>query len=146
MTDDLKARIGDVWYCKVGFASNLPPAADSPMRNAVGQAFCDMLGEWPEFTFSGWGQELTEAELAVVENRLPDPAKSNELVPRAELDEARAEITRLRDDAQFLCDRLDEQEWHDGQLEEGVNNFMGHVDPAHDRLKQTLAKLSESRS
>ena len=41
------------------------------MRQAVEEAFKQLTGDWPEFIFSGWGAELTEAELAVVENRMP---------------------------------------------------------------------------
>jgi hypothetical protein len=37
--------------------------------------------------------------------------------------------------AQFLSDRLDELEWMDDDLEATLRDFMGHVDPAHARLK-----------
>ena len=62
-----------VWSCKIGFAEDsvLPWGADLPMRQAVEEAFKQLTGDWPEFIFSGWGAELTEAELAVVENRMP---------------------------------------------------------------------------
>lgn len=65
---------GNVWYCKIGFAT-LPEGggADSPMRQAVERAYRELTDEAPEFIFSGWGQQLDEAELACVEDRLPDP-------------------------------------------------------------------------
>lgn len=63
-----------VWFCKIGVlgALPLPPAADEPMRDAVERAFRELSGVNAQFCFSGWGQELTEPELAVVENRLPN--------------------------------------------------------------------------
>lgn len=64
-----------VWDCKIGWAGELPQGADLPMREAVGRAFIQLTGAEPEFIFSGWGGALTEVELAVVEDRLPDPAK-----------------------------------------------------------------------
>ncbi|GEM70984.1 hypothetical protein SAQ01S_07500 [Sphingomonas aquatilis NBRC 16722] len=45
----------------------------------------------------------------------------------------------LRATAQFLSDRLDDLEWMDGDLESTLRDFMGHVDPAHARLKSALA-------
>src|ERR1700742_5229475 len=63
----------DIWYCKIGHtASELNPrGADSPMRAAVEKAFARVTGKPPDYIFSGWGQTLTESELAVVENREP---------------------------------------------------------------------------
>lgn len=45
----------------------------------------------------------------------------------------------LREAAQFLSDRLDDLEWHDGALQDTLRNYMGHVDPAHARLRSALA-------
>ena len=45
----------------------------------------------------------------------------------------------LREAAQFLSDRLDDLEWLEGDLEATLRDFMGHVDPAHARLKHALA-------
>lgn len=45
----------------------------------------------------------------------------------------------LREAAQFLSDRLDDLEWMDGDLESTCRDYMGHVDPAHYRLKSILA-------
>jgi hypothetical protein len=69
-------RPGSIWGCKIGVigARPLPMGCDAPMRNAVRAAFRDVVGEDAEFTFSGWSETLTEPEMAVVENRLPDPA------------------------------------------------------------------------
>lgn len=65
-----------VWGCKIGEvdAAKLPRDSDSGMRRAVADMYQQLTGELPEFIFSGWGEELTEAERAVVENRLPDPS------------------------------------------------------------------------
>jgi hypothetical protein len=51
------------------------------MRQAVERAFRDITGEDAEFTFSGWSAELTEGELAVVENRPPHPDYIASLYP-----------------------------------------------------------------
>jgi len=63
-----------VWYCKIGVTGDLitPKNADLPMRAAIEKAFIDITGQDAEFTFSGWGGELEESELAVVEDREPD--------------------------------------------------------------------------
>ncbi|WP_203309803.1 hypothetical protein [Sphingomonas beigongshangi] len=45
----------------------------------------------------------------------------------------------LREAAQFLSDRLDDLEWIEGDLEATLRDFMGHVDPAHARLRSLLA-------
>lgn len=68
-----------VWTCKIGGVAEelLPPGADWPMRQAVGRAYREITGTDPEFCFSGWGGELTEPELAVVEDRLPNPVPSS---------------------------------------------------------------------
>ena len=54
----------NTWACKIGFADfkKLPNGADSPMRDAVSEAFFALTGEYPEFLFSGWSAELTEGE------------------------------------------------------------------------------------
>lgn len=61
-----------IWECKVGGQADFfESGADSPMRRAVAKAFREITGRDPEFTFSGWSAQLTEAERAVVENRMP---------------------------------------------------------------------------
>lgn len=57
-----------LWSCKVGFADahQLPAGSDWPMREAVIGAFRQITGCEPEFTFSGWGDKLTEAEDAAL--------------------------------------------------------------------------------
>lgn len=59
------------WYCKIGEGVPQVDAADGPMRQAVARAYEEITGEEPDFIFSGWGAKLTEAERAVVEDRLP---------------------------------------------------------------------------
>lgn len=63
-----------IWTCKIGTSKNveLPLGADSPMRDAVMDAFKALTGEDAEFAFTGWGGKLDEGELAIVENRLPE--------------------------------------------------------------------------
>jgi hypothetical protein len=62
----------DIWFCKIGgIGCDLPGGADAPMRNAIADAFREVTGVEAQFIFSGWGQELTESERAVVENRAP---------------------------------------------------------------------------
>lgn len=58
-----------IWTCKIGATTEaeLPYGADWPMREAVARAFREITGREAEFCFSGWAGELTEAELAVVE-------------------------------------------------------------------------------
>lgn len=60
----MSKKNGAVWSCTVGGDKELPLplGADSPMRNAVEKVFHDLTGEWPEFTFSGWGDKLSKSE------------------------------------------------------------------------------------
>ena len=62
-----------IWDCKIGTKSNvmLPSGADVPMRAAIAKAFKEITGVDAEFCFSGWGAELNEVELSVVEDREP---------------------------------------------------------------------------
>lgn len=62
-----------IWDCKIGAKGDLelPRGADAPMREAIAKAFKEITGHEAEFNFSGWGGELTERELAVLEDRLP---------------------------------------------------------------------------
>ena len=58
-----------IWSCKIGGFVELPKDADYEMRRAVHIAFAYLTQKDPKFIFSGWGAELTEGELAVVEDR-----------------------------------------------------------------------------
>jgi len=60
-----------IWSCKIGETNDLPHGADLPMRIAIAEAYTRITGKTPDFIFSGWGAELTEAERAVVEDRSP---------------------------------------------------------------------------
>jgi hypothetical protein len=66
-----------IWYCKIGECTEeelhriYPHGADLPMRRAVEKAYLEITGKEADFTFSGWGAELSEPERAVVENREP---------------------------------------------------------------------------
>ena len=67
-----------IWECKIGEVDSVAGGADYPMRQAVAAAYREITGAEPVFIFSGWGALLTEAERAVVENRLPAPATAPE--------------------------------------------------------------------
>lgn len=45
------------------------------MREAVRDAFILVTGAPADFLFSGWGGTLTETELAVVEDRIPEKSE-----------------------------------------------------------------------
>ena len=63
-----------IWTCKIGgMTPHVLSPADPAMRDAVEMMFKILTGVEAEFTFSGWGGELTEGERAVVEDRLPSP-------------------------------------------------------------------------
>lgn len=71
-----------IWQCRIGAPDIVVPReGDSPMRDGVEATFRKVVGHPAKFMFSGWGYELTEGELAVIENRLPDPAKVTREVP-----------------------------------------------------------------
>jgi len=57
------------WNCKIGasWLSDLPEGSSKPLRNAVEKAFRELTGHDAEFTFCGWGGELDELELEVIE-------------------------------------------------------------------------------
>lgn len=82
-----------IWYCKIGNLNvvDAPIGADFPMRDAVEDAFKKVTSYDCDFIFSGWGAELTEGELAVIENRLPDPSK----IQDCEIERLRAELARV---------------------------------------------------
>lgn len=65
----MKMSEKQVWYCKIGGAdeSDLPWGADSPMREAVKIAYKQLTGKEPDFCFTGWGAELTDAEQTCVD-------------------------------------------------------------------------------
>ncbi len=69
-----------IWECKIGEVHSVAEGADYLMRQAVADAYKAQTGVEPVFIFSGWGASLTEAERAVVENRLPAPATAPEPV------------------------------------------------------------------
>lgn len=82
-----------IWVCKIGNLGNikLPSGADFPMRQAVREAFYKLTGKWPDFTFSGWGGELTTSERIVATMNkevgypapaLPEPEGFPEFVER----------------------------------------------------------------
>ena len=63
-----------IWRCKIGLTGgpiDMPDGCDLPMRMAVREAFLRITGRHADFVFSGWNAELTESELAVVEDREP---------------------------------------------------------------------------
>lgn len=66
-----------IWGCKIGLVNEsvdehlLPWGSDNIMRRAVERTFLDLTKIYNDFCFSGWGESLTEQELAVIENRSP---------------------------------------------------------------------------
>lgn len=94
--DRASTRDGPVWSCKIGLKKGtfavLPGGADLPMREAVEDAFRKITGLEADFTFSGWGAELTKDELDVVNESDP------QLVDEADVVEAiDAYVTGLPD-------------------------------------------------
>lgn len=64
------------WECKIGFPEGveIPPGADSPMREAVQKAFKELTGLDCSNLFSGWGAKFTPAELHVIDpDKYPAP-------------------------------------------------------------------------
>lgn len=59
-----------IWTCKIGQTKDIPKSADLYMRKAIAAAYYEITGERCDFIFSGWGGELTENELAVLEEGL----------------------------------------------------------------------------
>lgn len=94
-----------VWMCKIGVVGDLklPPGADGPMRTAIERAFREITGRDAEFTFSGWGGELTEGEKLVVDKR----PSSKGLRRRRRLCERQPIVTHargcFRSDGDWLC-------------------------------------------
>lgn len=68
--------INQIWECKIGVISEEKLVSNHPldpeMREAVEKAFKKATGLDAQFNFSGWGAELKESELAVIEDREPD--------------------------------------------------------------------------
>ncbi len=56
-----------IWTCKIGEVDEVAPGSDSPMRQAVREAYLQITGEEPLFLFSGWRGKLTEVEREVAE-------------------------------------------------------------------------------
>jgi hypothetical protein len=134
MSEELKPQT--VWFCKVGVlgAVDLPRGADNPMRNAICDEFARVTGKDAEFCFSGWGQRLSELELAVVENRLPveatrtpDPAV---LAVVEALDDAIATLAAIRASAET---------WDAGD----GRHFYSLIGEALPKYNAALAKLGD---
>jgi hypothetical protein len=93
-----------IWTCKIGESEFDHSGMDSPMREAVREAYKRVTGVEAEFLFSGWGGELTEPERAVVENRCPVDARVVGIpkLERAAIAFVDAERARLKAAARFL--------------------------------------------
>lgn len=70
--DKANVRQGPTWECKIGLRDDksavLPGGCDLPMREAVEAAFQKIVGQEPDFVFSGWGAELTPTQRHVEYN------------------------------------------------------------------------------
>lgn len=92
----------------------------------------------------GSGQRFCAANVRVIGKRDYADWKDHAALAAmlAYADERVAAALRGRDPvveaAQFLSDRLDDLEWMDGELESTCRDYMGHVDPAHARLRAAL--------
>jgi hypothetical protein len=88
-----------VWQCRIGVATRaeLPPGSDAPLRDAVEEAFRNLLGREPLATFSGWGEKFTESEWACIENREPRYEESELASLRAVLGQAREALSAYVD-------------------------------------------------
>lgn len=89
---------GNVWQCRIGPAPcAVPCGGDGLMRTAVDNAFREMFGMWATANFSGWGNLFREAEVAVIENRRPNPdllMEPDEMMERIEaLESENARLT-----------------------------------------------------
>ena len=58
------------WSCLIGEFDRdlLPKGCDAPLREAVQEAYYKLTGEWPNFTFSGWGAQPDKGQRAVINN------------------------------------------------------------------------------
>lgn len=135
-----------IWYCKIGPVSrgDLPSNSDAPMAKAVRDAFRKLTGHDDEFAFTGWGAKLTEAELAVVEGRLPRP-RVIAAEARAQMLQAEAVIgTDLDPDGTTPTEPADElarlRAWKAEAME-----VLGVWDQVHDALGSP-AKLGQSKA
>lgn len=105
-----------IWRCKIGVQGPLllPAGADYPMRRAVEAEFRRLTGVDPEFTFSGWSAQLTEGELAVVEDRMPEHDKLPVTITVArynELRNAEEELAAINALGVDNWEGYDEVEW-----------------------------------
>jgi hypothetical protein len=71
-----------------------------------------------------------------------EPASARAPDPR--IAELEAENARLRETGAFLLGRLDELEWHDGQLDETARQYFGHVGPAVYRFRAALGARNDA--
>ena len=62
-----------IWQCKIGEVDSekLPKGSDGPMRRAIEEAYYSIVGEYPDFIFSGWGAGLTEEERFIADWKQP---------------------------------------------------------------------------
>ena len=101
---------------------------------------------------SGWDRLIkdAEAEKSAEEQDAQETGERPDLWEWSvflDLETARvthAALTAMREAAQFLCDRLDEFELTEGDADGMIRDYMGHVEPAHERLKMVLAKTFEN--
>ena len=123
--DDLPER--RVWTCKIGGrVGRLSGGADAPMRRAVADAFTAETGCPVEFCFSGWGDDLDESELAVVEDRAPDPEVIRAALVRrlAALPDPSPGVTSMACDHPNPCtSEPPVPPWPDGVLRDAANRL-----------------------
>lgn len=62
-----------IWTCKIGEVGKVPAFADTPMRQAVREAYFKLTGQHANFLFSGWDGQLTKTERELVPGRREKP-------------------------------------------------------------------------
>lgn len=144
---ELTCKPLQIWSCKIGECpeASLPIAADSPMRDAVAEAYTRITGHAPTFIFSGWNDDLTEEERAVHEDRIP-----NDCPPTRWSDEYVSDLQQQLAAAQARCRDMEREietlttcgcEGCDDNLEESAFCFpcMNKVQQQVTQLQTTLA-------
>jgi hypothetical protein len=64
-----------IWECKIGGVESVMPGADLHMRHAISAAYRQITGREPHFIFSGWGGQLTDDELDVIDEGTQDETR-----------------------------------------------------------------------
>ena len=83
-------------------------------------------------------RDALKEELTEVANAAVQLSNATRELQQEQIDTLRADNAALREAAHFLLDRLEEFEIND-DADDMAREFLGHVQPAHERLSITLA-------